>query len=669
MSDFNILKLAVQKQFKTMESSTLFVVDIDKEKLWNTYLDSFPEGTNAIYKERREYDCNCCKQFVRILGHVVAIVDNKLVSIWDMETEEPFNTVCKALSKLVKSKAVTDVFYHYQSSVGSNKTPQLLEGGGVISWDHFQVTLPKAFVKPEDSIATLLGELRSSKEVFKRALEEISLESAQIVTDLIDQNSLYRGEEHKGLVTLFIKHKKIYDKLAKKDKDNYTWLQSVALGSGAKLRNTVIGTLLVDLSNGVELDSAVKSFEQKVAPSNYKRPTALVTKAMVKNAQDKVQELGIEASLDRRYAVTEDITINNVIFADRSIKKQMNVFDELIDNTKINRKQLDKVEEVSIETFINDIVPKSKGISLLLENKHEGNLMSLIAPVYKDAKNIFKWDNNFSWSYKGDVADSIKARVKAAGGNVDGVLRCSLSWYNLDDLDIHVIEPSGNRIFFGSKSNSSTSGVLDVDMNAYGPKSETPVENITWSNKAKMQEGDYQVIVHNFCKRASNNVGFVVELECDGKVINIEQTTGLRDGIKETVATFNYSKSNGITIKKSLPTSERSNTIWGVPTATYQKVNMIMHSPNHWDGNETGNKHWFFILNGCKNEESARGFYNEFLSNELQEHRKVFEVLGSKMKTPESDNQLSGVGFSSTQRNSAYFKVSGSFERTIKVNF
>ena len=43
----------------------------------------------------------------------------------------------------------------------------------------------------------------------------------------------------------------------------------------------------------------------------------------------------------------------------------------------------------------------------------------------------------------------IKEKVKNAGGNVNGVLRCSLSWFNYDDLDIHVKEPGGNHIYYG----------------------------------------------------------------------------------------------------------------------------------------------------------------------------------------------------------------------------
>ena len=82
-----------------------------------------------------------------------------------------------------------------------------------------------------------------------------------------------------------------------------------------------------------------------------------------------------------------------------------------------------------------------------------------------------------------------------------------------------------------------------------------------------------------------------------------------------------------------------------------------MHSPNHWDGNQDGNKHWFFILDGCKNDLPTRGIYNEFLRGDLTEHRKVFEVLGDKTKCPVVDEQLSGIGFSSTRNDVATIAV------------
>src|SRR5690606_1291105 len=109
---------------------------------------------------------------------------------------------------------------------------------------------------------------------------------------------------------------------------------------------------------------------------------------------------------------------------------------------------------------------------------------------------------------------------------------------------------------------------------------------------------------------------------------------------------------------------------WGLNTETFVKVNTLMLSPNHWDDNTTGNKHWFFILEGCANPEGTRGIYNEFLRGNLEQHRKVFEVLGSKTRCLPSNEQLSGLGFSSTREDEVIIRVTGSkINKTYKVKF
>ena len=95
-----------------------------------------------------------------------------------------------------------------------------------------------------------------------------------------------------------------------------------------------------------------------------------------------------------------------------------------------------------------------------------------------------------------------------------------------------------------------------------------------------------------------------------------------------------------------------------------------MFSPNYWDGQKgIGNRHYFFMVNDCKNDTSPNGFFNEFLKEELMEHKKVFEMIGSKVKVDDSNNQLSGIGFSSTKRNSITCKVKGHIDRTLKITF
>jgi hypothetical protein len=63
------------------------------------------------------------------------------------------------------------------------------------------------------------------------------------------------------------------------------------------------------------------------------------------------------------------------------------------------------------------------------------------------------------------------------------------------------------------------------------------------------------------------------------------------------------------------------------------------------------------VIDGCKTPDDVRGIYNEYLTQDLMQHRKVFEVLGAKTKCQPSDDQVSGLGFSSTQRQELNFSV------------
>jgi len=54
------------------------------------------------------------------------------------------------------------------------------------------------------------------------------------------------------------------------------------------------------------------------------------------------------------------------------------------------------------------------------------------------------------------------------------------------------------------------------------------------------------------------------------------------------------------------------------------------------------------------------------LKEGLLDHKRVFEALGSKMKVEQSENQLSGLGFSSTKRDALICKVNG---KPVKIIF
>ena len=661
------------------DATHLFEVNVDKDEMWGIYLENFPDQYNKIFRERREHDCSCCRHFIKNIGNAVVIKDNKIITIWDFETNsEEYQPSVNAMSKFIKSQVVSDIYVTKEKKIGTDKNFEKSADGKITEWQHFFLDLPQKFVNQSNkSEGDIKGGFRDTRNVFKRSLEEITEESLLTVLELISQNSLYKGEEWKAVLTEFLKYKKKYDKLKQEEKENYTWEQSVKVGGSiGRIKNHSIGTLLINISEGMDLDLAVKKYEAIVAPESYKRSKPIYTKKMLEDAKKTLQELGYMDSLSRRFATLNDITVNNILFSNKDSAKRiigLDVFEEMSSNIPVNPKKFSKVEEVSIDNFIKDILPTAKELEVFLENKHASNMVSLIAPENKDSKTMFKWDNNFSWSYSGNITDSsMKENVKSAGGNVEGILRFSIQWndneYDGNDLDAHCIEPSGNLIYYSSSHNRATTGQLDIDIR--NPiKGKPAVENITWTNKNKMQEGVYKFLVHNFSNRGGRG-GFRAEVEFDGQIFSFDYTKELRQDEKVVVAEVTFDKVKGFTIKEKLPSNVSSKEIWGLKTNQFIPVSVMALSPNYWDEQHgIGNKHYMLMLKSCINSEQPNGFYVEFLKQDLVPHRKVFEALGSKLAVKDASDQLSGVAFSSTKRNELLVKVKGNMERMVKIKF
>ena len=677
---FSGFKRAVTAQFDRMQKHDLFTVNVDGDTLWTTYLASFPPGTNPEFRKRTEHDCSCCRSFVKRAGKVVAIIDGRVESVWDIRlpADACYQAVAEVMAALVKATPIDNVFLTTERTAGTDKNFEDVEGKHVRTWEHFFVKLPDKCVEKAIYIGPKGSTSRATHDVMLRSLTELTPESVDAVLELIAQSSLYRGEEHKFALEAFAKlqaEASTARGASDRSLDLFVWSRIGSTPpSVARIRNTAIGTLLIDLSNGKEIDEAVKAFEVVVAPANYKRPTALVTKAMVEKAKATIESLGLTSALERRYANLSDVSVNNVLFADRDAKKALtgDVFSEI--GGTVKDKSFKRVEEIPIEKFLTDVLPKATSVEVMLENRHGPNLVSLIAPADPTAGLLFKWPNRFCWSYNGDMADSIKERVKAAGGNVTGELCCRLAWDYTDDLDFHMHEPGGGGNLYHinyatyRRRPSPSGGTLDLDANgADGPRPD-PCENIYYDRLATMKEGTYELKVNNY-RRRSDGAGFTVEIDILGTVHRIAYNKALRQGETVDVATLKYTRAGGVEIVKSLPTTQAVKKVWGLNTQNFHRVSAIMLSPNFWDCGHVGNKHFFFMMDGCVNDGRARSFFNEFLKEELTPHRKVIEIVGSKMRAEQTAQQLSGIGFSSTQRNELVCRIGGAFSRVVRLLF
>lgn len=657
VAHFRPFAAAVAKRFSAMSKDELFVIDIDGDEIWQAYLAAFPEGTNPIYRVRTDHDGSYDRNFVRSLGNVVAIKSNgSLDTLWGIEgLDYPYNEVCAVLDAKIKAQAnVRSIFRTKERTRGYESSVEHLEGGATHRWYHFN-----AAIQPRHNAASpgeAIGAFNTNLGVYRRGLEELKIDAFDTVLDLIDQNTLYRGAEFKDAVQKLRSLKLEY--LATAPRLQPRWLYHTMdqqPKSATLLRNSVIGTLLVELSNGVELEQAVRAYEQKVAPANYRRPTALITQRMVDDAAKTIAELGLEDALQRRFATLADVSVNDILWVNNDVQAKMKdgiagLLAKDVDKAPTDTK---KAVAIGIDAFLKDVLPSVSGIEVLVANKHAGNLVSITAPVHADAPNLFKWNNAFAWSYKGNITDSIKERVKQAGGNVDAALRVSLAWFNHDDLDLHSRSTPYGHVYYGVRE-----GILDVDMNAGMGTSRTPVENQSWKRPAN---GHYTFGVHQSFKRETTGVGFTIQLVVNDVVEEYSYAKAVPQGA--TITCFEFDMLNGgmqnLKVSPDLVGGSVSTVMWGINTETFVKVNTLMASPNHWEGNQSGNKHWFFLLDGCVNDEPTRGIYNEFLRPELEKHRKVFEVLGNRTKCEPSVDQLSGLGFSSTQRNTLTVRVKG----------
>lgn len=677
--NFSTFKSAINDKWKALSASaaSLYVVDLTKDEMWEAYLTALAPD-DRMFKTRTEHDCSGCRHFIRDVGNVVAInADGTFTSVWDVDMpDQPvYQRAADALSELVRSRKVVDKFLSTMSHAGAAPDRALAEDGSVQVFEHFHVKIDSKHVTSAANVGQQLNQARTSAQLLARALTEITADAVNEVLDLINSGSIYRGAEFKDSVAKLAAMQAQYNALnGSIPLDVFCW-QNIT-SPVARIKNTAIGTLLEDLSEGYDLDDAVKAFERKVAPENYQRPTALVTPRMVEQARQKVAELGLLDSIERRYAALTDVSVNNVLFADRSARGAMkdagDVFEQLAAKTvATNSKKFDRATKITIDKFLSDVVPNAQQIEVLFESRHSRNLVSLITEKNEGSPQLFKWNNPFSWSYNGDLTDSIKERVKAAGGNVTGDVCCRLAWNNYDDLDLHMIEHTNrarSEIYFGNKS-SSNGGRLDVDANAGYGSTRTPVENIFYQNAATMKDGKYNLFVHQYCSRDKVDNDFTVEIDVRGDVYTFHGTNPRTNG---RIDIANIVKKNGeITVEPLMELSASSSvtrTEWGIETNQFHRVNAMMFSPNHWDGEAgIGNKHVFFLLDGCVNEGNARGFYNEFLRGELNEHRKVLEMIGQRQRTEETENQLSGLGYSLTKKDELIVQVTGSTKQVFRI--
>lgn len=695
----------LQAQFDKMcATGKLFRANISGCELAEIYLKGF--GNDPVFRDHNSsvHNCNMCKNFIHRYANIVAVDENlDIFTLFDIDVDEEYRNSFSLMSDAIRKSGIGGVFVEtYQMlskalpyerpinekqeryKLGTEKnvkryTKEEAEKFGVVkpneivTFHHMSVSVPRAFVDfSGESVESLSADFKSDYEVFKRAMQEITVDTVVLVRDLISQGSLLNGDAHLHKIEGIKAKMEQYRDVPVEKRDVWCWVNSYKF-KYAKFKNELIGVLCTELAEGKELNEACKAWNYRVDPVNYMKATAPITKRQIEEAKKFVEENGYSESFERRCATIDDIKASDILHinsGDGTVKK-VSVFDSVKPtSTRHKRSEFDGVETVGIEKFMKDILPSCTSVEAFLQNNHEGNMVTLTTSEDKDSKHIFNWPNNYSWTYNGNLAGKsmIREEVKKAGGVVDAPFRFSIIWNedgrDIVDLDAHCIEPDGHHIYYGVKGvKSRCGGTLDVDM--INPE-KTGVENIYYNH---FSDGKYAFFIQNYnggdhknCKaeihingetftyfvehkiRQKQNVGIAIVTIKNGELYHIEHSQYLYEG------------------------TSVSKEIYGLETNQFHKVNLVCLSPNNWES-AVGNKHYFFMLEGCKSPTQIRGFHNENLIPELREHRKVMEVLANTTMVESTDGQLSGLGFNATVRDELVVRLKGSHNRVLRIQF
>lgn len=699
----------LQERFDEMcATGILFRSSVSGYALSDIYLRGF--GNDPVFRDPNSsvHNCNACKNFIHRYGNIVALdKDLNVMTMFDIpgvdeEYRKSFSDMSEELrsakiagvfvetypnlsSELVYERPIKDDQPSYMLGLKSNvkcytkeeadKYPNTVKENQIVEFHHLSVRVPREFIHfGSESVEAVANEFRTSYEMFKAAVGVVTEDVLDDVVDLNKRGALLNGDMYMDCIDGIRPKVVEYAAVPEDKRDNWCWVNSHKFRF-ARFKNNNIGKLCLDLASGESMQDACREYNMRVDPKNFMKAKAPISRRQIEEAEKFVYDNGYAESFDRRCATIDDIKVSDILHinnADGS-PKRVSIFDGVKPTENPSAKiDFKDIEEVGIEKFMCTVLPECSSVEAYLTNGQRGNLVTMTTSASKDSKPIFKWPNNYSWTYNGNLAgkSQIREEVKKAGGVVDAPFRFSIMWNedgrDIVDLDAHCKEPDGHEIYYVNKCTlSSNGGMLDVDK--IRPP-ERGVENIYW--KRVGMDGTYVFFVENFDGEPYKN--FKAEIFVDGDTYTyfVDRRLGKHEQVEIARVVIRDGRMFDISHSGYLvETDAVKSNLYGLDTNMFHKVNLVCLSPNHWDS-AVGAKHYFFMLEGCKAPEKLRGFHNENLVPELLKHRKVMEVLANTRMVESTEGQLSGLGFNSTMRDELIVRVKTNGKtRVMKIKF
>lgn len=385
---------AIKQQFNASKDKPLFTCDAGD--LYSIYLDSFSDPV-----QRQHHTCNCCRQFIERYGNLVVIdleTGRQKSAIWPDFSEGFIPTLfvgaAADLAHAVRNAKVNGVFVSSDKTWGTPVTGP---------WSHFNV---KPSVVHNDRLLTpyqIMAQKRQDFGTLSHGLADFSADTVKTALSLLETDALYRSEKVIGPAKfLHDLHNKIDGIKNRELRNNLVWHAVATAPVGFSTpRSSMVGTLLEDIAAGKSFDSIKRSFAAKMHPLQYQRPQAPASEGNIEQAEKIVAKLGIEKSLQRRFARIDEMQLLWSPQRQEDTPDAGGVFSHL-------RKGRDKTNPVIGDggaitwvKFAAKVLPAAERIQVFID-PYRSNFTGVLTAVDPDAPPIFQWDgeenrNPVSW--------------------------------------------------------------------------------------------------------------------------------------------------------------------------------------------------------------------------------------------------------------------------------
>ncbi len=410
------------------------------EGLWEAYLGAFP------IRDRQYHTCSACRRFIETFGGLVTIDEDGTAkpAIWDTEMHGvSFEAAAVAvMAKLVRRSAITGVFLSKEPVWG-----QPLTG----DWRHMALTPPSALVYRERALTAgqAMAEKREDFKNVSRALGEYTAPIVNQALALLKADALYRSEKVLGpcqfLADLHaqvadMRHRFPWNLPGKAQ--NHVW-RAVALAPAGFChpRSSMVGTLLDDIASGLPFNIAAERFGAKMHQLQYQRPQAAPSAGNIQAAEKLVEKLGIERSLERRFARLDEI---DAIWRPTPTRKPApagGVFSHLAPKgtpTHASSMSVPRTGPMTWAKFARDYLGDAGAEALEMWVPTHGNYTAILTANDPDAPPILQWDHD-------DGRNPFSTYVYHAGSNAYDWNLVANAWANVTAVTTNVHQWWGGK--------------------------------------------------------------------------------------------------------------------------------------------------------------------------------------------------------------------------------